>query len=67
MTHMTETGRIHASGRCSLRRGGIAPGSEGPSAGTGMSIARAFALRGECGVLEINTTEDRAFPRGGDS
>jgi hypothetical protein len=67
MTHMTETGRIHASGRRSLQWGGIARGAEGPSTRAGIPIARSFAPRGKCGVLEINTTEDRAFPRGGDS
>jgi hypothetical protein len=67
MTHMTETGRMQASGRCSLRWGGAAPGCEGPSSGAVIPVARAFSLRGQCGVLDLDPTEDRAFPRGGDS
>ena len=67
MTHMTETGRMQASGRCSLQWGRIVPGGDRSSAGAGISIARTFALRGQCGVPDGNATEGRAFSRGDDS
>lgn len=67
MTHMTETGRMQASGRCSLQWGRTVPGGDGSSTAAGISIARAFALRGKCGAADINAIEGRAFPGGNDS
>ena len=67
MTHMTETGRTLASGRCSLQRSRTALEQGASSTVAGISMARAFALRGECAVPDSNATEDRAFPRGDDS
>jgi hypothetical protein len=63
MTHMTETGRMHASGRCALQWSRSVPGGDGLSAVAGILIARTFALRGKCGDPDSNAAEDRAIPR----
>jgi hypothetical protein len=67
MTHMTEAGRMQASGRCALQWDRTVPDGDGLSAVAGILIARTFALRGKCGDPDSNAAEDRAFPRGNDS